>query len=458
MPSKIHKQLKARRAAGRRASKSTTGGAVQTAASHQPTPLPCAPALKPVDAAQQRKDAMCRATEIWQAACGNHDRTATPSPATNQPPKRVRSGRSPAGPTPGPTPPASTGISIGECLPSAVECVGTDGAATAGVANGVRVLNKPREVQAVRRLLGRAQDAARGGEGKNNKTVGIASGGSNIVFNAPFLSGECLSRSMGTPSKTPWDQAVVRITRPGSERDLEDVVGEMVHLIHAACSGYGLECIAVMPYRAQRDSELWGMMVVYPKAIDLNDGLSMIAGNVRKATFLFNAAGEAIRSQARAGGLQIDAKPANYLCTSDCRTWAIDFDPEMFSVVENESPQALMLISMSFFAAHIRAYHEKEIADEFALLVAPLFRHLLSYVDASHWCMTTRARCRDFDVHWCYQPDNISRRMQSVATAYFTKAPATNRVSTMRMDESTKSDSLLTHLIEFSLSKPLSVC
>ena len=452
MSAKIKKQLKARRAVARRAA--------QAAIRRTPEPASCrklaaahtcgASRSTPEDHTRSRTEALLRAKAVWNNVCGSRDPVldSNSSSVPRVPPKRMRLFQAQT---------EKRECPIAKCLSTATDCVGIDGVVAADAGLGLRVLSEPGAVHDVKRLLCRAQYVTWRiyNEGDELPGVKLGAGASNVVLDARSMDADCLSECMGISFPTQWGDAVIRITRPGCERALEDVVAELAHLLHAACSGYGLDCIAATTYRKNDAGDKWGMMVVYPKACDLNAGASRVVGNAQIATFLFESAFNAIRSQARAGALQIDAKPGNYVCTPDHRAWAIDFDPSMFSVAEKEPPSALMLVSLSFFSAHIRLYYKSAVADLFSGLVFPVVRRLLDDVPATHWCLTTRAmRRKTFEAGWCYSPKDISNRMQSVATAYFANDFDEKGVHVMPMDDSTNDKSLLKHMLEYALDRP----
>lgn len=452
MSTKIKKQLQARRAGWSRTAQAPICRAPVPAGSRKTQIVrPCsAKTSTPADHACSRTEALRRAKKVWSNVCGSKGPTVVSScpPVPQLPPKRIRLFDDEA---------KKREVCIAECLSTAKHCVRIDGVVAANATSGLRLASDPGTTDVTKGLLCCAQYASSKIHDKADDVPGLklGAGASNVVLDASCMDADCLSKSVGISIPPHWRHAAIRITQPGCERDLEDVVAELAHLLHAACSGYGLDCIAATTYRKTDTSDRWGMMVVFPKACDLNAGASKVIGNAQTASFLFESSFNAIRSQARAGALQIDAKPGNYVCTSDNRPWAIDFDPSMFSVTEKELPSALMLISLSFFSAHIRLYYTKAVADLFSSLVFPVVRRLLDDVPPTHWCLATRAmRRKTFEAGWCCSPEDISNRMQSVATAYFASDSGERREHAMPMDASANDKSLLEHMLEYALDRP----
>lgn len=309
--------------------------------------------------------------------------------------------------------------------------------------------------------LNRAYNALPGG-GDDRHTLGmkVRNGEYNVVFfpdQATDLELELPPLVDGTGRVLRNDEVVIRMTRPDAAvqhsgdpffryKRLEAMKREFYYTMHGAVNGFAPACLAATLYPAIRitqddgtQHDLYGALYVMRKADqDLNGLLDEQTALLREKCVGREAQTEALRKagrkaalwllpvlcrQAKLGALSFDAKPANYVATSDAVAYAIDFDASMYTVTaetRTEWPAALLLL-LALLTAHVRLYSTPALADGWAQALRPLILELCGPARCARWMFDAQLCKRAFrEVDG--EDDHSSRlRLEMMTHTYFVK-------------------------------------
>jgi hypothetical protein len=256
------------------------------------------------------------------------------------------------------------------------------------------------------------------------------------TFNAVFFLNDSASDYFQLPAvvsrgggRVPLSRVVIRLTRPdlfdpakGSsapghsryERSATQA-RELWHGLHAALCGFGPTCYAALLFLAtyEGSAPLYGVLTVMERCEHtLAEHMDAAIAKVRARPSVqlkgeLSRAGAAFAKetlkllvlQARRGGINLDAKPNNYVVARGGQLFAIDFDVAMHGFAGFHAPtsgadawQPNLFVNLLLLTCHVRVAYDESFARGWADCIRPALLRASKSAARASWLLRAIAR------------------------------------------------------------------